>query len=240
MRKVAVVTGAARGLGRQIAISLAKKGFDIALHYHKSEKQARDLSTQIEKLNVRCLPLSANLTLEDEVLDFARDVIASYGKVDLLVNNVGNFVYKKFAQTTNAEFKELLESNIYSMLFTSRAFLPYMRKARSGEIVNIGAVGCERIQLTEKSSAYFLAKTGVYVITKIMANEEAKYGVRVNMISPASLQTDIFKPADFPMGRSASYDDVIKALLFLVSDGAGYINGANIEVAGAFIPGFRS
>lgn len=238
MRKVAVVTGAARGLGRKIAIALAKEGFDIALHYHRSEKQARDVLGQIEKLDVRCLLFSADLTAEDEVFAFGREVIAGFGRVDLLVNNVGNFVYKKFAQTTNAQVKDLLESNVYSTLFTSRVFLPYMRKARSGEVVNIGAVGCERIQLTEKSTAYFMAKNGVYVITKIMAHEEARYGVRVNMISPASLETDIFGPGDFPMGRSASYDDVIKVLLFLISDGANYISGANIEVSGGFIAGF--
>ena len=74
-------------------------------------------------------------------------------------------------------------------------------------------------------------------LTKAMAWEEARHGIHVNMISPASLETDIFKPSDFPMGRSAKHEDVIGALKFLLSDDAAYVNGANIEVAGAFIPG---
>ena len=112
-----------------------------------------------------------------------------------------------------------------------------MRKQKSGHIINIGAVGANKIQVLEKSTPYYMAKTALYSLTKIMAWEEAKYGIHINMVSPASVETDIFKAADFPMGRSANYEDVVKVLRFLTGDDAYYINGANIEVAGGFIPG---
>lgn len=236
--KVAIVTGAAVGLGREIALSLAKEGFTIAAHFHKSEKEAKELLAEISKVSPESSIFGADLKDKEQVLAFASSVLKKYSKVDVLVNNVGNFLYKKFANTTNAEFMDVLESNVYSTLFCSRAFLSLMRKQKSGNIVNIGSVGAERIILRAKSTPYFIAKTAVYSLTKAMANEEAKFGIRINMISPASMSTDIFKNSDFPMGRSAKYDDVVKVLLFLISEDAHYINGANVEVAGGFIPGF--
>lgn len=239
MNKVAVVTGAAKGLGAEIALFLSDCGYDIALHYNKSEPEAKVLLGKIQKKSSSSKLFCADLKDEEEVKKFAGDVLKTYGQVDLLVNNVGNFLYKKFADTTNSEFKDVLESNVYATLFTSRAFLPSMRKQKEGLIINIGCVGAERIVLRDNSMPYFMAKTDVYMITKMMAWEEAKSGVRINMISPASLKTDIFKDIDFPMGRSARYEDVIGALKFLMSDESHYVNGANIEVAGAFVPGMN-
>ena len=112
-----------------------------------------------------------------------------------------------------------------------------MRKVKSGHIINIGTVGADGLTLRAKSTPYFMAKNALYYLTKMMAREEARHGIHVNMVSPASLVEDIFKAGDFPMGRSAKYSDVVKVINFLISPDAYYINGANIEVAGGFIPG---
>jgi 3-oxoacyl-[acyl-carrier protein] reductase len=114
-----------------------------------------------------------------------------------------------------------------------------MRKQKSGHIINIGSVGADRFTLRENSVPYFLAKNGVYILTKAMAWEEAGSGIHINMISPASMKTDIFSKNDFPMGRETKYEDVCGAVKFLLSKGAYYINGVNLEVAGAFVPGMR-
>mgnify|MGYP001566000330 CR=1 FL=1 len=237
MQKVAVVTGSAKGLGRAIALALASFGYILVVHYHTSQQEAKKVLGQIRVKAPKSIMIKADLKSEAGVKKMFEEIFKKLGRVDLLVNNVGNFVFKKFGQTSNSEFKDIVESNLYSTLFASRAVLPFMRKQKSGKIINIGAVGAERIQLLEKSTPYFLAKTAVYTITKVMAWEEARNGIHVNMISPASLATDIFSSRDFPMGRSASYDDVVKVLKFLISSEADYVNGANIEVAGAFIPG---
>ncbi len=223
-----MVTGGAKGLGADISKFLIEGGWDVAVHYHTSEKEAGEISKYT---------FGADLKDQKQVEKFAGDVLSKFGQLDLLVNNVGDFLFKKFGETTNEEFVDVMESNVYSTLFTSRAFLPQMRKQASGNIINIGCVGAERIVIREKSTPYFMAKTNVYMLTKIMANEEAKNGIKVNMVSPASMETDIFGPSDFPMGRAARHDDVISALKFLLSEDASYVNGANIEVAGAFIPG---
>jgi len=239
MSKVAIVTGAAKGLGREIVIALTNQGYTCVIHYNKSKKEADALLRLIKKRSPDSFTISTNLKKEKDVDVMFRKIYSIFPKIDLLVNNVGNFLYKKFSETSNEEFRDLIESNIYSTIFTSRAVLSTMRRRKRGIIVNIGAVGADNPKILEKSTVYYIAKTAVYSLTKIMAWEESRNGIHVNMISPASLANDIFQPSDFPMGRSPNYDDVIKALLFLISDDAYYINGANIEVAGGFIPGMK-
>ena len=239
MSKVAVITGAAKGLGCEIALFLAKSGHIVVIHYKDSEKEALSALEKIRKNSVESIVVSGDLRSEKEVSKIFEDIFKKFGHVDLLVNNVGNFVYKKLEDTTNREFRDVIESNIYSTLFSSRAVLPAMRKQKSGSIINIGAAGAERFILRERVVPYFMAKNGVYLLTKAMAAEEAKYGIHINMVSPSSLKVDIFKKSDFPMGREAKYSDVISAIKFLLSRDAYYITGANIEVSGGFTAGMK-
>lgn len=235
--KVAIVTGSAKGLGADIARYLAKNGYKVVIHFNKSIKDAQNLLCEIQSDSPASSIISADLTNESEVNNLFKNIEEKYSRLDLLVNNVGNFAFKPFNKTTNNEFKNILESNLYSTLFCSREALKIMRKQKNGQIINIGAVGAERLIIRENSMPYFLGKTGVYILTKTMAWEEAENGIHINMISPSSMATDIFDKEDFPMGRAAQHEDVISALKFLTSSDAYYINGANIEVAGGFVPG---
>lgn len=237
--KIALITGSAKGLGREIALALADFGYIPVIHYHKSREEAERVVFSIGKKGVKTKAYSADLIDETAVGKMVEDITSDFGSIDLLVNNVGNFLFKPFSETSNAEFRDMIESNLYSTLFMSRAVLPEMRKQKSGLIINIGAVGAERLIIRENSTPYFLGKTGIYVLTKVMAAEEAVDNIRINMISPASLKTDIFDVKDFPSGRAATAKDVIKALKFLISPENSYINGANIEVSGGFVPGIE-
>lgn len=235
--KVALVTGSAKGIGADVARHLTTVGYTVVLHYHKSKADAEKLLGEIKKTSPDSIVVTGDVTKEEDVQKIVGQVTEKFGQIDLIVNNVGNFLFKPFNETSNEEFRDMLESNVYSTLYVSRAVLPIMRKQKSGNIINMGSVGCERITLRENSTPYFLAKTGVYVLTKAMAYEEARNGIRINMVSPASMKTDIFKEEDFPAGRPATSADVIRAIVFLISPENNYINGANIEVAGGFIPG---
>lgn len=239
MKKVAVVTGSAKGLGGEVAYSLAREGYTVAVHYRRSKKEALSVLQKVKKKSPESIVVVGDLTDEKAVDAIFRQIFNKLGNIDVLVNNVGDYLDKEFGKTSNAEFRNIVESNLYSSLYCSSAVLHYMRKAKAGHIINIGTVGAERLTLRAKSTPYFMAKNALYYLTKIMAWEEAKNGIHINMVSPASLATDIFKPSDFPMGRSANYQDVIKVIKFLISPSAYYINGANIEVAGAFIPGMK-
>lgn len=237
--KVALITGSAKGLGAEIAKSLAKEKYTVVIHYRNSLVEAQKVLEEIKKDSSGSIALKADLLNEKDVEKLIGQVAKEFGQIDLLVNNVGNFLYKDFSKTTNAEFRDMLESNIYPALYCSRAVLGIMRKQKSGQIINIGAVGADRFVIRAKSTPYFIGKTGLFILTKIMAWEEAKNGIRINMVSPASLVEDIFKASDFPMGRSAKPSDVISAIKFLISGENSYINGANIEVSGAIVPGIE-
>ncbi len=236
-QKVAVVTGSAKGLGKALALSLSRDKFTVVVQYNKSKNEAEAVLSQIKVSSPNSIVVCGDLTDEDSVHEIFTKILNKFGTVDLLVNNVGNFIYKKFSDTSNREFVDVLESNIYSTLFCTRAVLPVMRKNKYGNIINVGAVGADLATIREKSTPYFIAKNALYFLTKMIAWEEAGNGIHINMISPGSLVEDIFDASQFPMGRSAGYEDVVKVLRFLTSQDAYYINGANIEVAGAFIPG---
>src|SRR3989344_113558 len=187
MKKVAVVTGSAKGLGAAIALALSKKEYILVVHYRKSKREAEGVLQKIRKTSPASMVVSGDLADEKQVERMFEKIFGKFNRLDLLVNNVGNFVLKKFGQTTNAEFRDLIESNVYSTFYCSRAVLPSMRRQKFGQIINIGVVGAERFTFRAKSIPYFWAKSGVYVLMKAMAHEEAKNGIRVNMISPASL-----------------------------------------------------
>jgi len=236
---VAVVTGSAKGLGRDIAIYLAKKKYIVVAHFNKSKKEASNLLKEISKFSPKSSLICADLKDTNQVQQMFKEVHMKYGHVNLLINNVGNFIYKNFSKITNAEFKDVIESNLYSTLFCSREVLVQMRKKKTGHIINIGAAGAERFILRDKVIPYFMAKNSVYLLTKAMAKEEGKNGIHINMVSPTSMRVDIFKKNEFPMGREAKHTDIIKAIGFLLSEDAYYINGANIEVSGGFIAGAK-
>lgn len=237
--KVALVTGAAKGLGKSFASFLAEEGFVVVVHYNKSEKEAGRTLGELRKISPKSTKVSANLRDESQAVRMFKEISIQFGRIDLLINNVGNFIYKEFSKTANAEFRDIMESNLYSTLYCSREALKLMKKQKSGQIINIGSVGAERITVTRRSTPYYMAKTDIYMLTKIMAWEEAKWGVRINMISPVSWKSDIFDSKNLPGGRETKMNDIINALKFLISEDSYYINGANIEVAGGFIPGIN-
>ncbi len=241
--KVAVITGSNRGLGRAVAIELAKQGATVVINYRNNKREAEETLKQIRAQSPKPNPQSpllikADVTKEKEVQKMFSEVLKKFGRIDILMNNVGNFCFCKFSELSNADFKDVIESNIYGTLFCSRAALEIMRKQKSGNIINVGCASCDRITIREKTTPYYLAKTGVYMLTKVMAMEEAKNGIRINMVSPGILETSITKEK-VPMGRDATFQDIINAILFLLDEKSSYLNGANIEVAGGWVPGSK-
>src|SRR3990167_9914935 len=154
MEKVAVVTGSAKGLGRAIALALVDEGYTLVIHYRKSKKEAKEVLAQVKKNSPQSILVCADLSVEAKVTKMFAEIFAKLKRVDLLVNNVGSFLYKKFSMMTTFEFRDLIESNIYSTFFCSRAVLAYMRKVKSGHIINIGVVGADRLSLLTKSAPY--------------------------------------------------------------------------------------
>lgn len=236
--KIALVTGSAKNLGRAIAIDLAKQGTKIVIHYHHSKKEAQKTLAEVKKYSGGII-VSADVTNPNEVSAMVRTTQQQLGSIDILINLVGNFIFEPITITKFEKFKDVIESNLYSTFLCCNETLPLMQKKKWGRIINFGCTGAENITIREKTTPYYIAKTGVIMFTKVLAYEYAKYGITVNSISPGILETSIAKPST-PTGRNASFEDIINAINFLLKEESNYINGANIEVAGAWRPGFHS
>ncbi|MCP2520163.1 SDR family oxidoreductase [Candidatus Aminicenantes bacterium AC-335-K20] len=230
--KVALITGANRGLGKEISLALAKRGASIAIHYFKNRNLAESLKKQIGK-NAEIY--HADLMDEKEIFELVRRISAEMGEIDILINNFGPFIYKKWEEISFEEWDYIIRGNLNSAFICSKAVIPGMRRKKWGRIINIGYNRVEQIVAFPNITPYAIAKTGLLILTRTMAKTEAPYKITVNMVSPGLMEEGI-KPEEFeiPMGRYCSFEDVIEAIIFLISDGANYITGTNIIVGGGW------
>ncbi|MBI5452470.1 SDR family oxidoreductase [Candidatus Gottesmanbacteria bacterium] len=236
--KIALVTGSAKNLGRAIAIDLARQGTKVAVHYNRSEKEARQTLKEVKKYSDGIV-VKADLTNPNDIASMIRFIKAKLNTIDILVNLVGNFIFEPITSTTFEKFKDVIESNLYSTFLCSQAVLPNMKKKRWGRIINFGCVGAESLTVREKTTPYYIGKTGVVMLTKVLAYEYAKYGITVNSISPGILETSVARPKT-PTDKYAQFIDIINVINFIIKENSSYINGTNIEVSGGWRPGFTS
>ena len=236
--KIALVTGSAKNLGRAIALDLAQQRTKVVIHYNRSEREALQTLKEVKKYSDGII-VCADLTNQKEVISMFRNIEKKLGSVDILINLIGNFIFEPITTTAFEKFKDVIESNLYSTFLCCNEAIPSMQKKKWGRMINFGCVGAENITIREKTTPYYIAKTGVIMLTKVLAYEYAKYGITVNSISPGILETSIAKPPT-PSGRNASFEDIINVVNFLLKKESNYINGANIEVAGGWKPGFHS
>lgn len=239
--RVALVTGSARGIGRAIAVRLAETGADIAINYRRSADEAYTLAEQIQALGRRVAVLQADVTQPDTAARLVSAAQERLGTVDVLVNNVGDFFFKPVARMTGHEWQTVLDSNLSSVYHLCSAALPEMRRRGWGRIVNIGLSPTYLVRGAPNIAAYAIAKTGVLILTRSLAVEEARHGIAVNCVSPGLIDTGYLPPEQkgwmekrVPMGRLGRPSEVADAVAYLTSEGAAYISGANLAVAGAW------
>jgi NAD(P)-dependent dehydrogenase (short-subunit alcohol dehydrogenase family) len=239
--RVAIVTGGSRGIGRAIALSLAQAGIDVAVNYRKDEGAAVETADQIRSLGRRAITVKADLTSAAAANILIDSVSKELGEVDIVVNNVGEFFFKPLGEMNYSEWQFVLNSNLSSVFYVCRAVLPAMRKRGQGQIINIGLSPTYLIRAATNISAYAIAKTGILVLTRSLAVEEAPYNIRVNCISPGLIDNGHLPPEQrewmkkrVPLGRLGGPEDIAHAVAFLTSEKAVYISGANLAVAGAW------
>jgi 3-oxoacyl-[acyl-carrier protein] reductase len=237
--KIALVTGSSRGIGRAIALRLAEDGCSIVINYKSNSWSAEQVVKQIKKMERKVIPVQCYVSNFADVEDMIRKVKSEFGRIDILVNNVGPFLYKTIFDTTIQEWHEILNSNLNSVFYCCKAVVPIMREQRSGVIINIGAPNAERTQGYLKNCAYAVAKTGMVVFSKSLAKEEAQNGIRVNVVNPGFIETENYTeemkkdmPRQVPLKRLGKPEEIANAVAFLCSDEASYITGAVINVHG--------
>lgn len=234
-RPAALVTGSAKGIGRGIALGLARSGHDVAVHYRSSADAAEAVCGEIEALGMRAVALQADLAGAEPAMRLVEEARTALGGLDVLVNNVGNYVFKPLSELELAEWRDVLDTNLEATFGTCQAALPLMRSQRSGRIVNLGFAGAQHVVGRPNLVAYAIAKTGVTLLTKAIAREAAPFGVTANVVAPGVIENSVEQPVgQIPAGIVGRIDDVVNAVLFFCSPEAGYVTGQVLEVAGGW------
>ena len=242
-QRVALVTGGSRGIGKGIAMGLGREGARVAISYHTNKAAAQNTLRQLQALGCECFAVEADAMDAGQSEKLVSSVAERFGRLDVLVNNVGNFNWGTVAETTVEEWRKVLDSNLLSVFYTSKAAIAIMRRQRWGRIVNLGAVGAERAFGQATISAYTAAKAGVVAFSRSLALEEAKNGITVNVVNPPNIddkelsleEARRMRDARFPVGRPPSADDIAEAVKFLASDAADYVTGQVLSVSGGWM-----
>ncbi len=241
--RVAVVTGASRGIGREIALTLAREGAKIVVGYRGSKRKAQRTAEAAEAHGVEAISVMTDVTQPEKVKNLTDEVVNRFGRYDILVNTVGEFHWKPVAKCSIEEWLDVVASNLTSVFLTAKFALPVMRRQRWGRIISLGAVGAERTFGQAKIAPYSAAKSGVVAFTRSLALEEASYGITVNVVNPSIVDDrdltleEAKKMTDkrFPVGRPATAGDVAAAIRYFVSEDASFVTGQVLNVSGGWM-----
>ena len=241
MNKVIIVTGASKGIGREIAKQLAKEGNIIIANYNNSEQQAIELQEELNRDNFNIEIYKADVSKREEVKGMINFVLNKYKRIDVLINNAGISEFKLFTDETDEDWNRVINTNLYSVFCTTQEVLGNMIHNKNGCIINIssiwGMVGasCETI--------YSISKAGVDALTKSLAKELGPSNIRVNSIAPGIIDTNMNKrlteetieeiKADIPLGRIGKTEDIAKCVKWLIED--EYTTGQIISINGGWI-----
>jgi 2-deoxy-D-gluconate 3-dehydrogenase len=241
--KVAIVTGSARGLGQAMASGLAEAGADICLVDILDMKES---CRQIEKLGRRCITIKADLSSKDCVEEIVKTTVKKLGAIDILVNNAGIIRRAPFVEFAEKDWDDVMNINIRTLFFLSQAVTKiFVKQGRGGKIINIASMLSFQGGILVPS--YTASKSAVAGLTRLMANELARYNINVNAIAPGYMATDNTAPLRqdpvrskaildrIPVGRWGNPDDLKGVVVFLASEASSYLNGAIIPVDGGWL-----
>jgi 3-oxoacyl-[acyl-carrier protein] reductase len=230
----ALVTGSAKGIGKAVLLSLAQNGYDVAVHYRSSLPEAKAVADEAASFGVITTVLQADVTKPDEAKNLVQQTHDAFGRLDVLVNNVGNYHKGPLSELTNEHWHEMLNSNLNAVFYTCQAATPLMQQ-NGGRIVNLGYAGAENLIARPRTVAYVIAKTGVILYSKALAKSEAANNITVNVVSPGVIENSVSQPIeDIPMKRTGTLDELVSAVMYFLSPEARYVTGTNLQVAGGW------
>ena len=243
MDKCALITGATRGIGKQIAITLAKQGYNIALNYRKENEELENTKKEIEKIGVQILAVKGDVANFEDCENFVKQVIERFGQIDVLVNNAGITRDGLLMRMKEEDFDKVIEINLKGTFLVTKAVIPYMLKKRDGKIINLASV----VGVTGNAGQcnYSASKAGIIGFTKSIAKELASRNIRANAIAPGFIDTDMTSVladevkdsinAQIPMKRMGTAQEIANVAYFLGCEESSYITGQVINIDGGMV-----
>jgi NAD(P)-dependent dehydrogenase (short-subunit alcohol dehydrogenase family) len=238
--KTALVTGASKGIGRGIALELARRGCDVAVNYNSDEQGARDTAAEIEKLGRRAITVRASVGRSAEVNAMFDQVLGEFGRLSILVNNAGVQTWKSLLELEESEWDRVIDTNLKGNFLCTQRAGRHMKDHHFGRIINIGS-GCNKVAFPNLVD-YTASKGGIEMFTKVAAAELGPYGITVNCVAPGAIEIERTQAEapDYagtwapltPMRRIGNPQDVAAAVCFLAADEAEFITGQTLYVDG--------
>jgi 3-oxoacyl-[acyl-carrier protein] reductase len=239
--RVALVTGATRGIARGIALDLARQGWAVAVSFRTDTRAADATRAAIEGAGVPALALQADLAEAAEARALVARVEETWGRLDALVHGAGPYHDGPLLEETPERWRDAFRQNLDPLLFLTQAAAPGMQARRWGRILGLGLATADRLAAQPNVTAYYIAKAGLLVLVRSLAKVLGSHGITVNAVSPGILETPGYPRPDLdallrriPAGHLGQVDDVVAAARFLLSDEARYVTGANIHVSGGW------
>ena len=243
MNKVALNTGASRGIGKQIAITLAKEGYNISLNCRKQNEDVQKTKEELESYNVKCLIVEGDVSKFEDAERITKETIEEFERIDVLVNNAGITKDMLLLRMKEEDFRNVIDVNLCGTFNMSKNVSSYMMKARSGRIINIASV--VGISGNAGQSNYAASKAGIIGFTKSLAKELASRNILVNAIAPGFIETDMTNVLkddvkdkileQIPLRREGTAEDVANVVKFLASSDSSYVTGQVINIDGGML-----
>lgn len=241
MNRIAIVTGASRGIGREIAKCLAREKIKVIANYNKSEKKAIELKKELEEEDIEIDIVRADVSKREDVRKLVDYAIEKYGKVDILINNAGISEYKIFTDETDEDWNKVINTNLYSAFVMSQEVIPNMIHNKSGCIINISSIW--GIVGSSLEVLYSISKAGMDGLTKALAKELGPSNIRVNSVAPGAINTDMNAnltkeelkrlEEETPLGRIGNPEDIAKCITWLIND--TFTTGQIISINGGWV-----
>jgi 3-oxoacyl-[acyl-carrier protein] reductase len=240
-RRVALIAGGVRGIGRAVAVALARRGWVIAACYRKSEADAATLRSELQSYDADPVIVHADVSNPDVAAELVRHIEHNCGRIDALISCIGAYHRVPLLEESIEGWHSMFDNNLHPVFYLSRAAAPGMIRRAWGRIVNFSMVNADQQTAQPFVTAHYIAKIGVLVLTRSLAKTLAPHGITVNCISPGFIETGSVPKEELaqsfssiPAGYMGSTDDAVGAVHYLLSEEARYVNGANIQLSGAW------